>query len=301
MISFVSTFPCQLYAIDQSSLETQFIEIYNASSYHRVWNLGRSVFESSAASAKINNRKYISTYNTFDSSGVPHFFLLIIDIQTKSIELNLTLIEKHDSGAFFHIAVANDDDNILGIRESLGAGLSLEVAKINQTTGLMKTIGIYPAGAFSVVMAYASKRRLYYNVVDSILYGINIDTGGLDVNIEIPIDYTIYAIDYDSIGDRLIALVYSRSTANVWFLAQIIITAQQEIKFDRIGKAEIPFEKYFWSTTYAININKRLWMTLWSTTDENINYFVIFNIDNGDIIENQKTNFKDLSNFVCFD
>ncbi|CAF4054075.1 unnamed protein product [Rotaria sordida] len=72
---------------------------------------------------------------------------------------------------------------------------SLEVAKINQTTGLMKTIGIYPVGTFSVVMAYALKRRLYYNIIDSTLYSINIDTGGLDVNIEIPIDYTIYAIN----------------------------------------------------------------------------------------------------------
>ncbi|CAF1033100.1 unnamed protein product [Rotaria sp. Silwood1] len=279
-----------------------FVEIYNASSYHRVLNLGGSVFSTSAASTKLNNQKYVSTYNHFDSLGVLHFFLLIIDIQTKSIELNLTLIEKHDYGDFSQIAVANDDDDdIIGIRESASGGLSLEVAKINRTTGLMETIGIYPAGSFSFVMVYASKRRLYYNVIDSTLYGINIDTGKLDVNIRIPMDYTIYGIDYDSTNDTLIALVYSRSTTNGWILAQIIITAKYEIQFDRIGKSEIPFEKYIWSTTYTMNTNKRLWITLWSITNENKSNFIVFNIDNGEIIENRTTHFKNLSNLVCFD
>ncbi|CAF3395170.1 unnamed protein product [Rotaria sp. Silwood2] len=207
-----------------------FIETYNASSFRQVPNLGGSVFSGSAASTKINNRKYV--------------------------------IEKQDYEDFSQIAVTNNDERFIGIRESASAPLSLGVAEINRTTCRMNTIGIYPAGSFSYVMVYASKRELYYNVIASTLYGINVRTESLEIQIPIPNDYTIYELDYDSTTDRLIALVYSRSTANAWFLAQVIITGKHQIHFDRIGKSEIPFEKYFWATIYTMDTKNRLWRTL---------------------------------------
>ncbi|CAF1430963.1 unnamed protein product [Rotaria sordida] len=243
MISLVSTFNCRLYAIDQSSIEIKLIEIYNSSSYNPILNLGRSTFSGKATSTKIGNHNYVSTYHNFNSLGVPHYFLLIIDIDLKSIKLNLTLNEKYGSGSFWQIAAINDND-IIGIRESFHPGSTLEVAKINQTNGLMKTIGTYPYGSYSLVMTYASKRRLYYNIIESTLYAVNVDIGNLVVNIQIPNDYLIYALDYDSINDRLIALVYSSSITNGWILTQMIITTEKEIQFDRIGKTVIPFEKY---------------------------------------------------------
>ncbi|CAF2946610.1 unnamed protein product [Rotaria sp. Silwood2] len=300
IVTFVSTFKCRLYAIDQSSIETKFLEIINSSSYNYILNLGRSVFSGTATSTNIGKQQYVSTYHTFDSLGVPHFFLLIIDIHLKSIQLNLTLHEKHDSGSFWQIAVTNNNE-IIGIRESFHAGSSLEVAKVNQTNGLMETIGTYPYGSYSIVMVYASKRRLYYNVIESTFYAVNIDTSKLDISIPIPNDYTIYGMDYDSINDRLIALVYSSSITDGWVLTQIIITEKKELKFDRIGKTIIPFEKYLWTTTYTINSNERFWMTLWSAKDSKTSIFIIFNIDNGEITEKWETNKTDLSNLVCLD
>ncbi|CAF1403692.1 unnamed protein product [Rotaria sordida] len=299
MISLVSTFNCRLYAIDQSSIEIKLIEINNSSSYNPILNLGRSTFSGKATSTKIGNHNYVSTYHNFNSLGVPHYFLLIIDIDLKSIKLNLTLNEKYGSGSFWQIAAINDND-IIGIRESMHPGSTLEVARINQTNGLMKTIGTYPYGSYSLVMTYASKRRLYYNVIESTLYAVNVDTGNLDVSIQTPNDYLIYALDYDSINDRLIALVYSSSITNGWVLTQLIITAEKEIQFNRIGKTVIPFEKYLWTTTYTINSNEHSWMTIWSVKNSNTSIFISFNIDNGEIIEKWEISSKDLGNLVCF-
>ncbi|CAF1056546.1 unnamed protein product [Didymodactylos carnosus] len=300
VIPFITTFKCRLYGVDQSSLETTFTEIINSTSYDRIINLGRVSFSGTATSVKIDNQKYVSTYHTSNSLGVPHYFLLIIDIHTKSIKLNLTLNEKRDSGSFWQIAAPNSNE-IVGIRESFHAGSSLEVAKINQTNGLMETIGTYPYGSYSLVMVYASKRRLYYNVIESTFYAVNIDTGKLDINIRIPNGYTIYAIDYDSVNDRLIALVYSSSITNGWILTQLTITAKNEIRFDPIGKTIIPFEKYLWTTTYTMNTNERLWITIWSIKDSNKNIFIVFNIDTGNIMEKWETNLNHFSNLVCFD
>ncbi|CAF0874769.1 unnamed protein product [Rotaria sp. Silwood1] len=296
----VMTFKCRLYGIDQSSIERKFVEIANSSSYDYILNLGGSVFSGTATSTNMGNQKYVSTYHTFDSLGVPHFFLLIIDIHLKSIQLNLTLHEQRDSGSFWQVAATNNNE-IIGIRESFHAGSTLEVARINQTNGFMETIGTYPYGSYSIVMVYAPKRRLYYNVIESTLYAVNIDTGELDINIQIPNDYTIYGIDYDFVNDRLIALIYSSSITNGWILTQIIITTKKETKFDRIGKTIIPFEKYSWTTTYTINSNERFWMTLWSSKDSKKSIFIVLNIDNGEIMEKWETNKTDLSNLVCFD
>ncbi|CAF4681958.1 unnamed protein product [Rotaria sp. Silwood1] len=264
-------------------------------------NLGGSVFQSPAATAKIDNRTYLSTYNTFDSKAIPYFFLIMIDVETKTIKLNLSLIEKNDYAGFYHIGVTNENGNIYGVRESFKSPLGLEVAKINQTTGLMKTIGIYPTGSFSVIMAFAPKRRLYYNVIDSTLYGINIDTGKLDVHSQMPGDYSIYGLDYDSAKDRLIAIIYPGGLNDgVWYLVEVIMKAKGELEFDRIGKSEIPFEKYFWSTNYALDAEKRLWVTLWGTTDDKKNYFFVFNIDNGKIVEQTAISLTELSKWHIF-
>ncbi|CAF4744899.1 unnamed protein product, partial [Rotaria magnacalcarata] len=112
IIHFVSTFKCSLYAIDQSSLEAKLTKINNSSSYNPILNLGDLVFSGSATSTKLANKNYLSAYHTFDHLGVPHFFLLIIDIDLKSIKLNLTLNEKDGSGSFWQIATVNTNEII---------------------------------------------------------------------------------------------------------------------------------------------------------------------------------------------
>ena len=300
VIPFVATFNCRLYGIDRSSIETKFIQIINSSSQDRILNLGRTSFSGTATSIKIDNQKYASTYHTYDSLGVPHYFLLIIDIHLKTIELNLTLNEKHDSGSFWQIA-APSSNALIGIRESSHSGSSLEVAKINQTSGLMETIGTYPIGSYSIIMAYAPKRRFYYNVLESMFYAVNIDTGKLDINIRIPNGYTIYGIDYDIVNDRLIALVYSAAIGNGWILTQIKITANNEIKFDLIGNTIIPFEKYLWTATYTMSAKERLWITVWAIRDTDKSIFIVFDMDTGEITEESEIIFKDFNNLVCFD
>lgn len=301
VVSFVSSFSCRLFGMDQKTLNTKFIELYNGSSHHQVLDLGKCVFENPSATAKLNNHTYLSTYNTFDSKGIPYFFLLMIDVETKSLKLNLSLVDKEDNGAFYHIGVTNNNGNIYGIRDSSGS-FALEVAKINQTTGRIESIGKYPAGEFSIIMAFAPKRRLYYNVIETTLYGINIDTGNLDVHSKIPADYSIYGLDYDLAKDRLIAVVYPFGLDDgAWILAEIVVKGKGELQVNRIGKSEIPFEKYLWSTNYALDPVKRLWITLWGTEDDKKNYFFVFNIDNGNIVEQMATNLTELSNLACFD
>ncbi|CAF1153779.1 unnamed protein product, partial [Rotaria sordida] len=151
----------------------------------------------------ISNKSWSLMYNgsmngteTYGSDDHKNFVQWLLNL-----EWSPSFIEKWRE--FFSTAERKTTSGVAGNRQAMIHFIpkykdlpeSLEVAKINQTTGLMKTIGIYPVGTFSVVMAYALKRRLYYNIIDSTLYSINIDTGGLDVNIEIPIDYTIYAIN----------------------------------------------------------------------------------------------------------
>ncbi|CAF3332218.1 unnamed protein product [Rotaria socialis] len=300
IIHFISTFKCSLYAIDQASLEAKLTKINNSSSYNPILNLGDLVFSGSATSTKLTNKTYLSTYRTFDRLGVPHFFLLIIDIDLKSVKLNLTLSEKDGSGSFWQIATVNTNE-IIGIRESVHPESTLEVAKINQTDGHMTTIGTYLYGSYSLVMVYASKRRLYFNVIESTLYAVNVDTGKLDINIQIPNDYIIYAIDYDYINDRLIGLVYSSSITNSWILTEIIITTKNELKFDRIGKTIIPFDKYRWKTTYTINLSQRSWITIWNMKDLNKSVFIVLNIDSGEVTEKWETNLNRLTNLVFFD
>lgn len=302
MISLGSSFSCRLFGIDQKTLNTKFIEFGNSSSYRYILSLGNCVFESPAATAKLDNHTYVATYNTFDSKGVPHFFLLMIDLKTKSIKANLSLIDKEDNGAFYHIGVMPDTGNIYGIRDSFDSPLSLEVAQINQTTGVIEALATYPVGSFSVIMAFVPKHHMYYNVIERTLYGVNIKTGSLDVQSKIPPDSTIYGLDYDSFKDRLIAIVYpSGSNDGVWILVEVIMKSKGKLEFNRIGDSEVPFEKYFWSTKYAMDPVKRLWVTLWGTEDNKENYFFVFNIDNGKIVEQMPTNLTEFGNIACFD
>lgn len=297
LISFVSAFDCQLYAIDQSSVDTKFIQINNDGSSKSILNLGRSVFSTTIGSNNVNNRNYLGTYHTFDSLGIPYFYLLNIDIKTKSVSYNTSLNEKNKSGSFYQVAVASDDE-IIGIRDRFGT-LALEVARINASTGVMKTIGVYPVGTFSIVMIYASKRRIYYNVIDSTLYGIHIDTGKLLVNATIPNDI-VYGLDYDEQKDRLIAVIYTNTGGKEGFiLTEAKVNSHQEIRFNPIGNAKVDFNEFYMASTSTIDTSQRLWISSWIHHDKETATLMIFHLDTGEIVQTLQTNLKQTDNFVC--
>jgi len=301
----LSSYKGRLYGIDRSLSTAFFVEIINNSSnYNRLLNLGCISFSGSATAMKtINNENYIVTYHTYDSFGVPYYYILTININNKpQMKSNLT-INGSGIGSFWQIA--DDQKQIVGIRESLQSGASLELATINQTNGRVKTIGLYPYGSYSIIMAFAQKRRLYYNIIDNLFCAINVDTAKLDINIQIPNDYSIYAIIYDSLTDRLISLVYSSTIVkNAWFIAEIITQNTSTIQFKRIGKSIISMSgRYFWSTTYTLALKERQWITLWDDSNAGDNGVLItFHIDTGDIIQNQTiNNSKYLNNLVYVD
>jgi len=294
-----------LYGIDRSSLIASFVKIVNNSTkYDRLLSLGPvSISGPATATKSIDNQNYIVTYYISDSHGVPHYYILTIDINnTPKVKINAT-ITGSGIGSFWQIA--DDQKQIVGIRDSLRAGASLELATINQTNGQVKTLGLYPYGSYSIIMAFAQQRRLYYNIIDNLFCGINVDTGKLDINITIPNDYSIYGIIYDSLTDRLISLVYSSKVVqNAWFIAEIITENNSTIKFKRIGKSIIPMgDKYFWSTTYTLALKQRQWITLWANKNAGYNEDLInFNIDTGEIVQQQTiNNSKYLNNVVYFD
>jgi hypothetical protein len=301
----LSSYKGHLYGINRPSLTASFVEIPNNSTKSNdLLNLGRISISGGATAMKtINNENYVVAYHTSDSFGVPHYFILTIDItNTPKVKSNLT-INGPGLGSFWQIA--DDEKQIVGIRESLQSGASLELATIDQTIGKVKTVGLYPYGSYSLVMGFARQRRLYYNLIDGKFCGINVDTGKLDVNIRLTNDYMIYAIVYDEIKDRLISIVYSSTVVEkAWFIANIIIENNSKIKFERIGKSIIPMEgRYFWSTTYTLALKERQWITLWDDSQVGDNGVLItFDIDNGDIIEKQIiNNSKYLNNLVYFD
>jgi hypothetical protein len=294
-----------LYGIDGSSLISSFVKIVNNSTkYDRLLSLGRGTISGPATATKsIDNENYIVTYHISDSFGVPHYYILTIDItNTPKVKINATIFGS-GIGSFWQIA--DDQKQIIGIRESLQSGASLELATINQTTGQVKTLGLYPYGSYSIIMAFARQRRLYYNIIDNLFCGINVDTGKLDINIKIQNDYSIYGIIYDSLTDRLISLVYSSIVVkNAWFIAEIITENASTIKFKRIGKSIIPMgDKYFWSTTYTLALKQRQWITLWDNQDDGDNKDLInFDLDTGEIVQQQTiNNSKYLNNVVYFD
>lgn len=297
----------RLYAIDRSSIIASFVQIENNSTkYNHLINLGRATVSGPATATKsLDNENYLVTYSIYDSLGVPHFYFLTIDINNKTkIKSNLTL-NGPGIGSFWQIG--DDQKQIVGIRESFHSGASLELASINQTNGQMKTIGLYPYGSYSLVMAFARERRLYYNLINSYLFcAVNIDTGLLDVEINLPNDYSIYAIVYDSIKDQLLSIVYSSTVIDkAWFIAKILIENNSStMKFQRIGTSSIPMTgKYFWSTTYTLALKERQWITSWDDSEQQDNSVIItFDIDSGNIIQNQTiNNSKDLKNLVYFD
>lgn len=303
----MSSYNDHLYGIDKSSLTASFVEIENNSiNYNRLLSLGRATFPGpSNAMKNFNNENYIVTYNTYDYYAVPHYFILTIDLKNKDkikIKSNVS-INGPGIASFFQIS--DDIKQIVGIRQSFASGASLEVVTINQTNGQVKTVGLYPYGSYSLIMTFAQQRWIYYNIINSRLYAINIDTGKLDINIIIPNDYSIYDIVYDQIKDRLLSIVYSSTVVEkAWFISNIIIHQNSStMKFERIGKSIIPMEgKLFWSTTYTLALKQRQWITLWSDSDEKDNSLLInFHIDTGDIIQKENIkNSKYLNNIVYF-
>jgi hypothetical protein len=262
----LSSFQGHLYGINRPTLTSSFVQIENNSSNSiDLLNLGSASLSGPATAMRtIDNKNYIVTYYISDSLGVPHYFILTIDVtNTPRLKSNVT-INGPGLGSFWQIS--DDQKQIVGIRESLHSGASLELATIDQTNGKVKTLGYYPYGSYNLVMGFARQRRLYYNIINGNLFcGINVDTGKLDINIKLQNDYSIYAIIYDSIKDRLISLVYSSTIVqNAWFLATIVIENNSTMKFERIGKSFIPMgEKYLWSTTYTLALKERQWLTLW--------------------------------------
>jgi hypothetical protein len=306
-INLTLSFKGRLYGIDQSLATSAVVQIINNSpNYDRLLNLGRASFSGPANAMKtIDNQNFVVTYHTSDSLGVPHYFILTVGVQDKTkLKSNFT-ISGHGSGSFWQIA--DDEKHIVGIRESMQAGASLEVATIDRATGRAETCGLYPYGSYSLTMAFARERRLYYNLMDSYLFcAINIDTGTLDIKIPVPNDYSIYALVYDSLKDRLLSLVYSSKVVEkAWFLATISINKQSsKMTFERIGQSSIPMEdKYLWSTTYTLALKERQWLTLWSSTStDDSNTLISFDIDNGEIIETTTIkNSKYLNNLVYFE
>ncbi|CAF4210066.1 unnamed protein product [Rotaria sordida] len=258
------SFKGRLYAIDQSSSTAAFVQISNNSTdYDRLLNLRRASISGPATAMKtIDNQNYVVTYHISDSFGVPHYYILTIDVQnTIKLKSNFTITGR-GSGSFWQIA--DDEKQIVGIRESMQAGASLELAKIDRTTGQVETHGLYPYGSYSLVMAFARERRLYYNIIESNIFcAINVDTGSLDIKMLVPNGYSIYALIYDSQTDRLISLVYSSKVVKkAWFLATINIDKHSSsMTFERIGQSSIPMEdEYSWSTTYTLALKERQWL-----------------------------------------
>ncbi|UJR17599.1 hypothetical protein I4U23_004495 [Adineta vaga] len=302
-ISF--SFQGRLYGVDTSSIRNAaFVQIINNSpNYDRLLNLNRvSISGPATATKNIHNESYVVTYYTSDSHGVPYYFLFTIDVQNTPKLINNVTINGRGYGSFWQIA--DDEKQLVGIRESATPGATLELASLDQTTGQAKTIGLYPYGSYSLVMGFARQRRIYYNIIESYLFcGINVDTGNLDLNISIPNGYAIYALIYDSKTDRLISLAYSdKIVEKAWFIASIILENNSStMKFQRIGNSSIPMNgHYFWSTKYTLATNERQWITLWSTDETNT--LITFNIDTGDIVQQQIINQSQyLTNLVYFD
>ncbi|CAF1232315.1 unnamed protein product [Adineta ricciae] len=306
-VNITLAFQGRLFGVDTSSIRnTSFVQILdNSPKYDRLLYLNRASFAGPAtATRNIHNETYSATYYTSDSFGVPHYFLFTIDVKKPLKLLNNVSINGPGYGSFWQIA--DDETRLVGIRESAHSGASLEVAALDQTTGRVNTIGLYPYGSYSLVMGFARQRRIYYNVIEALFCGVNVDTGKLDVQIRMPNDYVIYALIYDPTKDRLISIVYSGKIVDkAWFIASIIVdTSSSTLKFERIGNSVIPMDgNHFWSTTYTLAVKERQWITLWSTGNTGDgNTLITFDIDTGDIVHKQTiNNSKYLNNLVYFD
>lgn len=308
-INVILSFKGRLFGVDQSGATMKFVQISNTSSdFDQLLDLGRSGIASTASAMRtIDSQNYDALIYMYDSLGVPHYFLLMIDTHNGEIKVKTNLTIDKYSGSFFQIA--DDEKEIFGIRESMKTSASLEVAIIDPKNGQLKTCGLYPFGYYQIVMVFACERRLYYNLMNwkdlNFFYGVNVDTGSLDVNITLPSDCLIYELFYDSSTDRLISLVTTSAVGNVWYLATIeIVEPSSAVTFERIGTSSIPMQdKYLWSGVHTLAMKERQWLTLWSNNDDgDENTFIAFDIDTGDIIEKRMIkNSNYLNNFVYFD
>ncbi|CAF2731759.1 unnamed protein product, partial [Rotaria sp. Silwood2] len=149
----------------------------NSSKYDRLLDLNRALFVSRAtATRNIYNESYVSTYFVYDDLGVSHYFLFTIDVEKTPKLINNVSINGPGYGSFWQIA--DDETQLVEIRESAHPDASLKLAVLDQTIGRVNTICLYAYGTYSLVMAFGRQRRIYYNIISSSLFcGVNVDSG----------------------------------------------------------------------------------------------------------------------------
>lgn len=282
----------RLYGVNQTGKAVWFGMIENESKYFdQQINLGEVWFASGPCATKsINNEQYMIIYLKDTFIHRDGFHLLTIDVSNdqKSKIFSDIKLDKSTNGSF--IQISDDDKQLIGMRTIVGTRVQIELATINKTTGKINVTGFYPYGEDFFDMNFVRQHRLYYVLRDSkLIYGINVDTGNVDVDILVPKGYYLQGLVYDSITDRLLSFVYSENyTENAFALAEIVIKNNStNFQVQPIGNPIIPFIGYAWSAAYALAVKERQLITIWQD-DETTDYrFITVDLDNGNIVTNQ--------------
>lgn len=290
--SVLSVLNGRLYGINQTSKAAWFGMIENESkTFDQMIDLGEVWFASGPSATRgVNSEQYMIVYLRDTILDRNEFHLLTVDVtsgQKPKILSNIKL-DKSTNGSF--IQISDDDKQLVGMREIAGTRAQIELATINKTNGRINVTGFYPYGSDFFHMVFARERRLYYILHGSkLIYGINVDTGNIDIDILIPNGYSLQGLTYDSVKNRLLSFIYSVNfTESSYVLAEILIENNStNIRFQPIGNPIIPYVGYAWFSIYTLAVKERQLITVW-LDDETSNFlFISTDIDNGNVVTNQ--------------
>ena len=291
----------RLYAVNQTAKSSWFGMIENESkNFDEQIELGEVWYASGPCATKsINSEQYTIVYLRDTVFHPLDYHLLTIDVTNGQKPKILTDIklDKSTNGSFKQIS--DDDKQFVGFRSIVDTIAQIELATINKTTGHVNVIGFYPYGGLSFDMLFVRQHRLYYALHDSkLIYGINVDTGNVDVDIVIPNGYSLRGLMYDPIKDRLLTFAYSNNyTERAFTLGEIVIKPNStNFQIQPIGNPIIPSIGYAWFFAYTVAVKERQLISIW-LDDETADYrFISVDLDNGSIVTNQTM--KSVSNLI---
>ena len=291
----------RLYAVNQTAKSSWFGMIENESkNFDEQIELGEVWYASGpCATRSINSEQYTIVYLRDTVFHPLDYHLLTIDVTNsqKPKILNDITLDKSINGSFLQIS--DDDKQFIGIKTIVGTRAQIELATINKTTGQINVMGFYPYGGIFIEMNFVRQHRLFYVLHDSkLIYGINVDTGNVDVDIVIPNGYSLQGLIYDSIKDRLLTFAYSENyTQPAFALAEIVIKKNStNFQIQPIGNPIIPSVGYAWFFAYAVAVKERQWISLWMDDETSEYRFISVDLDNGSIVTNQTM--KSVSNLI---
>jgi hypothetical protein len=276
----------KLYALDPDSQKPGIVQInYNTKEVDAkiyTFDYTRISFGSTQTAVALDDKSLAFPYVSYDARAVPYYYFIKYDLVKNAIVSNVSLGRQ---GFVWHSSRNNTSvKDVLVVRETVTSGSVLEAGLIQLTTGEYKVLGLYPGVAqYDMTSCYHQNKRMYYKIMMpwragvNTLFGIDIDTGIVSYQEDVPSKYEIHSLFSDPIKNQVFGII--RTTGVDGFILATV-TNWSPLTFTRIGTNAVGNEN-LWSHIYVYSPEDRELVTIWATDSDQ--EFIHFNVDTGDI------------------